>query len=272
MKEGEIDALVVIPNGLGETVQSASSGEIRVYFDPANQSSQVIIALVKQVIEQTNRQLSQIPVLVGITTESISVYSLKNIDYLIPGILAMAIMFLGLFGSLPLVEWREKQVLKRLGATPLTKLTIVSSQVFYRVILALFQTVLIIAVAYFAFDVNMVGNWLSLFGLVILGILTFVAIGYLAVARPRSVEGAIPIIQLVQFPMLFLSGIFFPIDTMPSFMRPVVEVMPLTYLGDALRQIMTGASPDHSLPLNIIVMFGWFIAASILSIRFFRWE
>ena len=111
-----------------------------------------------------------------------------------------------------------------------------------------------------------------MFGLVILGILTFVAIGYLTVARPRTTEGAIPIIQLVQFPMLFLSGIFFPIDTMPAFMKPIVAIMPLTYLGDALRQVMTGTSPDHPLIINTVVLFGWFVVASILTIRFFRWE
>jgi len=109
-----------------------------------------------------------------------------------------------------MVEWREKQVLKRLGATPLPRATLVASQVFYRVLLALVQTVMIILLARFMFKVNMVGNWFVLAGVVILGILTFVAIGYLAVARPRTTEGAIPLIQLVQFPMLFLSGIFFP--------------------------------------------------------------
>jgi len=186
--------------------------------------------------------------------------------------LAMSILFLGLFGSLPMVEWREKQVLKRLGATPLPRAAIVSSQVFYRVILALIQTLMIIAVARFAFQVNMVGNWFLLFGVVVLGILTFVAIGYLTIARPRTTEGAIPLIQLVQFPMLFLSGIFFPLDTMPSFMQPIVAVMPLTYLGDALRQIMAGATPEYSLLVDTMVLLGWFVIATILTIRFFRWE
>jgi len=83
------------------------------------------------------------------------------------------------------------------------------SQVLYRLILALLQTLLIIGIAYFVFNVHMAGNWLVLFGLVLLGALTFISIGYLAVSRARTTEGAMPIIQLIQFPMLFLSGIFF---------------------------------------------------------------
>jgi len=272
IREGKIQALVVIPAQFTANLPQGNQVDISTYYDPSQQSSQVILEMIRQVAGQMNREISQVPILIGIKEESISVYDLDYVDYLIPGILAMSILFLGLFGSLPMVEWREKQVLKRLGATPLPRAAIVSSQVFYRVILALVQTIIIITVARFVFQVSMVGNWFLLFGVVILGILTFVAIGYLSVARPRTTEGAIPVIQLVQFPMLFLSGIFFPLETMPDFIQPIVAVMPLTYLGDALRQIMTGATPEYSLLVNILVLSGWFLISTILAVRFFRWE
>jgi ABC-2 type transport system permease protein len=272
MKKGKIDALIIIPAEFESNISQGNQVGLTAYFDPSQQSSQIILALVRQVADQTNQQISRIPSIISIREESISAYNLKYVDYIIPGILAMSILFLGLFGSLPMVEWREKQVLKRLGATPLPRTTLVSSQVFYRVLLALVQTAMIILVARFVFKVNMVGNWFLLAGIVILGSLTFVAIGYLAVARPRTTEGAIPLIQLVQFPMLFLSGIFFPLDTMPAFMKPIVAIMPLTYLGDALRQVMTGAAPDNALLVNLIVLLGWFVISTVLAIRFFRWE
>lgn len=81
-----------------------------------------------------------------------------------------------------------------------------------------------------------------------------------------------PIIQIVQFPMLFLSGIFFPIEIMPDFMRPIVEAIPLTYLGDAFRQIMVDATPLHSLATDVAVLAGWLVVCMLLAIRFFRWE
>ena len=109
-------------------------------------------------------------------------------------------------------------------------------------------------------------------GLVLLGALTFISIGYLAVSRARTTEGAMPIIQLIQFPMLFLSGIFFPIDFMPDFIRPVIQAMPLTYLGDAFRQVMVQATPLHPLWLDATVLAGWLVVSMALSIRFFRWE
>ncbi len=101
---------------------------------------------------------------------------------------------------------------------------------------------------------------------------TLISIGYFIVARARTVEAAQPIIQLVQFPMLFLSGIFWPVDFMPAAMRPIINAMPLTYLGDAFRQIMVGATPIHSLWLDAAVLGTWLVVCMILAIRLFKWE
>ena len=85
-------------------------------------------------------------------------------------------------------------------------------------------------------------------------------------------EGALPIIQIIQFPMLFLSGIFFPVEIMPDFMRPIIAIIPLTYLGDALRQVMVEATPLYPLILDIGVLSAWLVICMILAIKLFRWE
>jgi len=84
------------------------------------------------------------------------------------------------------------------------------------------------------------------FGMVILGTLTFVSIGCLAISRAKTTGSAMPIIQLLQLPMLFLSGVFSLIEIMPSFMKPIVAVMPLSYQGNGLRQIRVEATPPES--------------------------
>jgi len=81
-----------------------------------------------------------------------------------------------------------------------------------------------------------------------------------------------PLIQIIQFPMLFLSGIFFPIEFMPDFMRPVLAAIPLTYLGDAFRQVMVEATPLYPLWVDIAVLGGWLVVSMILAIKLFRWE
>jgi len=74
----------------------------------------------------------------------------------------------------------------------------------------------------------------------------------------------------VQLPMLFLSGIFFPVEAMPGFLHPVADALPLTYLADALRQVMISATPYHSMLVNSLVLLGWLVVSSALAIRFFR--
>jgi ABC-2 type transport system permease protein len=273
LRNGDLRAVILIPSDLQTRINNGESSDITVYYDPSQTtSSQVILSILGELINETNRQLTQEPIMLQLAEESIQSKELRSIDYLVPGILSMSVLFLGLFGALPMAEWREKQVLKRFGATPLSRSTLVSSQVAYRLILAVIQTLIILVVGYFVFDVQVVGNWLVLFVLVVLGTLTMVSIGYLAVSRARTVEGAMPIIQLIQFPMLFLSGIFFPIDFMPNFMRPIVEALPLTYLGDALRQVMVDATPLHSVTTDMAVLGGWLVVCMVLTIRFFRWE
>lgn len=273
LRQGDLRAVVLIPAGIQDDITAGQPAEIKVYYDPSQTtSSQIILSVLNDYVNEMNRQLTQQPVLVTLAQETIQSQELKTIDFLVPGILAMSILFLGLFGSLTMVERREKKILKRFGATPLPRSTMIFSQVIYRLILALVQMVLIIGIAYLVFHVNMVGDWLVLIGLVLLGALTFISIGYLAVSRARTTEGAVPIIQLIQFPMLFLSGIFFPLDFMPDFIRPIVEAMPLTYLGDAFRQVMVQTTPLHPLWLDVTVLGGWLVVCMVLSIRLFRWE
>ncbi len=273
LRKGDLRAVILIPSDLQSRVSKGELTDITIYYDPSQTtSSQVILPVFGELINKVNRQLTQEPVLFQLTEESIQSHNLRNIDYLVPGILSMSILFLGLFGALPLVDWREKQVLKRFNATPLRRSTLISSQIVHRLALAVLQTLVIIAVAFFVFGVQVVGSWLVLLGLVLLGTLVFVSLGYLVVSRARTVEGAMPIIQLIQFPMLFLSGIFFPVDFMPDFMRPIVEAMPLTFLGDAFRQTMVNATPLHPLSIDIAVLAGWLVVCMVLAIRFFRWD
>ena len=81
-----------------------------------------------------------------------------------------------------------------------------------------------------------------------------------------------PLLMAVQFPMMFLSGIFFPLEIMPDFMRPIMTAMPLTYLGDSLRQLMVNSSALHSHLINMAVLGGWPAVCLIGAVCFFCWN
>ena len=273
VKDGDLTATIVIPSDIAATIDSGQAANLIIYYDPSQtQTSQIVLPVLQQVIDEINRQITEAPMLITLSEESVLAQNLRFIDFFVPGILAMSVMFSGLFGVIPLIEWREKKVLKRLGVTPLSRTTMIFSMLFFRMVLAVIQAAVLIAVAYFMFDVKILGNWFTLFGLLMLGTLVFIGIGYVVAARVKTVEGATPIINLITFPMMFLSGIFFPIDMMPDFIRPIITALPLTYLADGFRQVMVQSPPLYSMPVDIIVLAAWLVVCMIISIKFFRWE
>jgi ABC-2 type transport system permease protein len=248
---------------------------VDVYYDPAQTTStQVLLPIIRQVIDGFDRSLGQAPSFINVNEETLQAHDLRSIDYLTPGILAMALMQLGLFAAVDLVIERENRVLKRLGATPLKRSTLITSTVAFRLIVAVAQAAAILLVAWLVFDVPMplLGNWPLFIGMIILGTMTFLAMGYMVAAFAKTERTAMPVLMSIQFPMMFLSGIFFPVEMMPDFMRPIMDAMPLTYLGDSLRQAMVESAAIHSHYINAAVLVGWFVVCLIVSVRFFRWE
>jgi ABC-2 type transport system permease protein len=273
LRSGDRSAVIELPSGLGANLAGGQTSDVVAYYDPSQTTSaQIILSILREVINGINQQITQRPNPLQLKEESILSRELDYIDFLVPGVLAMSLMFLGLFSGLTQVDRREKKVLKRFGATPLQKRTVVMSQIIQRLIVALIQAFIIIVIARLVFDVQMVGNWFVLLGVIFLGTLTMISIGYVIVARARTEESAQPIIQLVQFPMMFLSGIFFPIEFMPAFIKPVVTAMPLTYVGDALRQVMVDATPLYPLSTDLAVMSAWLVACMLLAFWLFKWE
>jgi len=274
LKEGNRRAVVVLPESLAKAIAQKQALDIPVYYDPSNQTtSQVVVSILRQVLEEVDRQISGTPRLLRVSEQTILSQSLKAIDYLLPGILAMALMQLGIFGTaLPLISLRERQVLRRLSATPISRPTLLAATVAQQLLTGFTQAALILAAGLLFFHVQVVGSWLLLAALVALGAATFIALGFLVAAISPTEESGNAIAQSINFPMLFLSGTFFSVEMMPAWLRPVTEVMPLSYLGDAMRQVMVGAPPLHPLWLDAIVLCGWLVLCVILSVRFFRWE
>jgi len=275
LKKGQLDMVVVLPAGMSQAVQSGASAQVQMYFDPSKNptNAQIEQNIVQQIVDGFNKAATQQHTALTLQTNTITSHNLRTVDFLMPGILAMALMQLGLFGTAqPLVSLREEGVLRRLGATPLPRWHLLASQVLLRVTIGLIQTILIIGISVKIFNVQIQGNYLALLGLVLLGAFTFVGLGYLIAAVSRSVDAAAGISSAVNFPMMFLSGIFFPLALLPAFLAPIVRAMPLTYLADAVRQVTIGSVPDFPIMVDVLVLVAWALVCGILAARFFRWE
>ena len=273
LKDGDRRAVLIVEQGFGETIAMGGTANISVYYDPTQTSSvQILLPIVQKVVDNIDRAMSGTTPRVQLSEQTLQSHKLRAIDYLVPGILAMSLMQLGLFAVAPLVVDRENRVLKRLGATPLKRSTMIASTVVFNLIVAMMQAAIIIILARVVFHVPMMGNWFYLIGFIVLGTLTFLSMGYMLSSFAKNQQTLMPLIMAVQFPMMFLSGIFFPLEMIPGFMRPIMDAMPLTYLGDSLRQIMVESSALHSHIINLAVLGGWFVVCLILAVRFFKWE
>jgi ABC-2 type transport system permease protein len=278
MQHGDVSAVIVLPKGLQQTVASAKAGQpasiaIQLYSDPSkSQTTQVIQGVVVQIANGFNLQLANGSEVVKIEQQTLSSTNLSNVAYLVPSILAMALMQLGVFAAIPLVQQREKGILKRIGATPLARWKLVASNILLRLGVAAIDGVLIIGIGIALFNVQIVGSVLAMAGLILLGAGAFLAIGFLLASFLKTEEQATGVVQVVQMPMMFLSGIFFSFDFMPGWLQSVARLLPLTYLGDALRQVMVNGTQVAPLGVDLAVLTGWLVVCLAVAARTFRWE
>lgn len=292
-RQGQLDAVIVVPAGYGAAVARAHdegasttgptsssapprlpSPSLTLYTDPTRTgTAQAIEQLVTDVTTGVDQALSGRPPILSVQVRPLSGKPIvTGPSYYVPSILAMAIMQLGIFAAVPLVQQREKLILKRLGATPLPRWTLVGSNVLLRLVIAAGQTVIILAIGLVGFHVQVTGSWLLIAGIVALGALMFTALGYVIASFVRTEEAANGVTQVAQVLMMFLSGIFFPIELMPEWMKSIARLLPLTYLADGLRQVMVGSSPFVPLGVGMGILGAWLVACLAISARFFRWE
>jgi ABC-type multidrug transport system, permease component len=276
MKIGKVDAVIVVPIGYGAALTATAGGSggpvpLDVFTDPSRpQLAGSVYQAVGTVLGIVN--LGGRPPLVVPSPQTVQTVNLNAISYFVPSMLGLSIMQVGIFAAIPLVGDREKLILKRLAATPLRRWQLVGSNVLMRVLIAFTQAVIIVAVGTIAFGVAIVGSLLLVAGFVTLGAMAFLALGYVIASFAKTEDAANGMTSMIQFPMMFLSGAFFQIDQMPQFLQVIARLIPLTYLADALRQVMVGGAAFAPLWVCAAVLMGWLVVCFGIASRKFQWQ
>jgi ABC-2 type transport system permease protein len=273
LENESLHVLLVLPEDLSERLARQEQVDLEVLYDSARPSSSDIgLGVVQPILTELGLHISGIEPTFAIQATSIQSSPLRSIDFYMPGMLGVALLWLGVFGTAqPVVMQREAQVYRRIGVTPVTPSTILSAEVAWRVSVGLLQTAAFLLVGYLGFGVG-VKNWPLFLTTILLGTLVFVSLGYMLAGIGKSAESSMAIAQLINFPMMMLSGSIFSAEMLPSFFQPVVKVLPLTYLSDLLRQTMVGAAPIHPLGVNFAVLGAWLAALMLLAWKLWRWE
>ncbi|MGD9648640.1 MAG: ABC transporter permease, partial [Pirellulales bacterium] len=147
-----------------------------------------------------------------------------------------------------------------------------SGMIFSRMFFIVTEILLLLAVSRWLFDVRVLGSWLAVLFLIVLGSGTFAAIGLLMASRARTVETASGMINLVMLPMWLVSGIFFSADRFPDAVQPLIKALPLTAVINALRGVMIEELSIFALWGPVTVLLVWAIGSFALSLRLFRWQ
>src|SRR5687768_17427988 len=204
--------------------------------------------------------------------ESVESRDLGYIDFLVPGIVGMTVMQLGIFGvAFGFVQLKRTGALRRLFATPTSPAYFLSAQVASRVVLVYIQVAILIGIGIW-FGLQMFGSWLVLAVIVGLALLIFLAVGFGVAGWAKNEDQAAPIANLISLPMLFLSGVFFPRDAMPDFLRDITQFMPLTYVNEALRGVMNEGAGLTDLGPQLLGMGVWAAITFVVAVRLFKWE
>jgi len=194
-------------------------------------------------------------------------------DFLIPGIIALSVMQTGLFTVLyTFVHLRQRGILRRLKATPLRAADFLAAQVGTRLILAAAQTLILILIALLVFRIHIYGSVLWLLLIAVLGAAVFLALGFAISGSTGSVESAAPIANAIGLPMIVLSGVFFSRGGMPGWLHGITDVLPLTYLVDALRHVSYDGWGLLDLRTDLLGLAAWLVVSGALAVRLFRWE
>ncbi len=275
LNKGDRAIVMIIPDNLIPAGQEKPKTQTITLIKNVSQEqqAQTAISVINQILDKTTLAYAQAPELFSLSVESINGKNVRYIDFLLPGIVAMSIMQMAVFSvAFVFVDYKEKGILKRLLATPMKPYQFVTSNVVTRLLVALVQVAVLIAVGVLFFKTHVAGSYLLIFIIALLGSVMFLGLGFSISGIAKTVDAVPAIANLVVFPMLFLSGVFFPTNAMPQWLQNVVQYLPLSHFAKALREVMVDGAGMRQISTELYWILGWAVGLLILAIFSFRFE
>jgi ABC-2 type transport system permease protein len=289
IQSGNLEGAIIIPSNFSASLLTGKQGTLIIMTDQSNpQISATMETLLSGVFSEMGTSLAQqnVQALSPAVNESDSLavvqpYKVQTqgvvpgtsnyFDFLAPGIMAMVVM-MSVMTGLPGAISQEKEIgtMDGMMVAPINRLTIILGKTLSQTVRGMLQGAIILVLAVLLFGVTIHGSILLVFGLLLLGVFSFVGLGIVLTSFAKDQQTATMLMTTLMFPMMFLSGVFFPIQQMPWYMQDISKVLPLTYASDALRKVMVlGAGiPDITTDLVVLIAFGAVLTA--IAVPVFR--
>lgn len=209
----------------------------------------------------------------GFVTREAAGKAVRYVDWAVPGIIAMNMAFSTLFGvGFVLVRYRKNGVLKRLKATPVSALNFLTAQAVSRLLIVLATGTAVFLAANLILGFTMNGSWLDLLLLFVLGITAMISLGLVLASRMKSEEVSNGVLNLLVFPMMLLSEVFFSLEGAPEWIRQTAQFLPLTPLIDGARKIMLEGAGLLDLLPQVGILGALAVICTLAAARLFRWD
>jgi len=213
------------------------------------------------------------PATATVMKEQIEGDPVRYADWILPGILGMNMMFSCLFGvGYVIVRYRKNGFLKRLRATPLSAFEFITAQVASRMVLIMLITTVVYTGTHLLLDTRMEGSYFTLFLVGLVGAISLVSLGLIVSARVTSEELAGGLLNLINWPMMMLSGVWFSLEGTGETVQKIAQIFPLTHVLNSARAVMLdGATLTDVAPslAALTILSGIFLA---IGSAIFRWE
>jgi ABC-2 type transport system permease protein len=290
IQRGDVEGGIVITRNFSLNLMTGEQGSIIIVTDQSN--PQLSIALqtgLNAVFDQMGTVLAQEKVepflsLMGNATNSLAVVKPYHVetqgaipgtfnyfDFMAPGLMAMTVM-MSVMTGLPAAISHEREIgtLDGMMVAPIRRLGIILGKTLAQTVRGLLQGTLILILAVVLFGVVIHGNILLIFALLFLGVFSFVGLGVVITSFAKDQETAMMVMMTLMFPMMFLSGVFFPIQQMPWYMQSISKALPLTYAITALRKVMVLGADLSAISLEVAVLIGFGTVMTLIALPVFR--
>lgn len=280
LRTGKTHAVLIFPKGTSKAMIGYEEIEVPVYYDSNQMLSGIARLIIQNILVEINLRLSQADrVLIA---REVSLVSKGNMgqestaglgQFYLPNFLAISFLWFSLFATaIPLVKEREEKIHLRIGITPLSPTLFIIGTILWRLTLGVINSTLFLIVGVFTIKLAVFQNFPLFIMAIIIGNLTFIALGYMIAAVSKKIQQAEVIAQLCNFIMMFLSGVFFTAGMLPDIIEKISYVIPLTYLGDMFRQIMVNYQGIVPLWFDLAVLTGSGLLFTGIAVKNWRWQ
>ena len=290
VNSGEVKAAIILPSDYDD--DSTQQKTATLYLDSSDQMASQILDSSTQAIfnrlsnmvgSQTSIENKDANITPSIShslnnfKDDISLHinriygNIKYIDFLVPAILGMTVMMSCMMGmGAAIAGERETGELARLFMTPTSVSTVIGGKIAAKLLIELMRALILICMAVLLFNVSIKGGLLPTFIVLVVGALCFVGFGMMLSARTSTQEDYAQLVMPFSMPMMFISGVFYPIETMPWILQKFAYIFPLTYLNDAMRGIMLKGQTLGDVWIDLAVLLGFTLLFFIIGVKRFN--